>query len=55
MRVRVCRYLVANRNINAGEMIIENESPVVVGPVQQSKPLCLGCYDKIQNVNNFRY
>ena len=44
----------ATRNIVAGEMIIDNEEPIVVGPVQQSKPLCLGCYAIIKNVNEYR-
>ncbi|XP_055914097.1 SET domain-containing protein SmydA-8 isoform X2 [Eupeodes corollae] len=37
------RYLVANRNLNAGENIIQ-ESPVAIGPAANSEAVCLGCY-----------
>uniref|UniRef100_A0A336MKR3 CSON000704 protein n=1 Tax=Culicoides sonorensis TaxID=179676 RepID=A0A336MKR3_CULSO len=36
------RYLVANRDLRAGELIIKTE-PLVVGPCAESPPVCLGC------------
>ncbi len=37
------RFVVAARDIKAGEVIIE-EQPVTVGPKQFTVPVCLGCY-----------
>lgn len=37
------RYLVANRNLKAGELII-HEQPLIIGPCAESQPICLGCY-----------
>ena len=36
-------HLVANKNIKEGEVILQ-ESPLVMGPAQQTVPVCLGCY-----------
>lgn len=40
------RYLVAAKPIPAGEVIMIDE-PIVIGPCQESKPLCIGCYNNI--------
>lgn len=37
------RYIVAARDLRAGEKIIE-ELPLVIGPCADSDPICLGCY-----------
>lgn len=37
------RYLVANRDLKAGELIIEIQ-PLVVGPCADCQPVCLGCH-----------
>lgn len=37
------RYLVANKDLKAGDLIIE-EQPLVVGPCAESQPVCLGCH-----------
>ncbi|XP_055845262.1 SET domain-containing protein SmydA-8 [Episyrphus balteatus] len=37
------RYLVASRNLEAGEPIIE-ELPLAIGPSANSEAVCLGCY-----------
>ncbi|XP_040579878.1 SET domain-containing protein SmydA-8 isoform X2 [Lepeophtheirus salmonis] len=39
---RIGRYLVANRVIEPGELIF-TESPLVIGPHHETKPLCLTC------------
>ena len=39
----VGRYVVATRDIKAGEIIIE-ESPVTLGPKQFTNAVCLGCH-----------
>nr|CAD7395200.1 unnamed protein product [Timema cristinae] len=36
-------YLVGARDLQPGEMIM-SEEPLVVGPCQGCKPMCLGCY-----------
>ena len=36
-------HLVANKSIKEGEVILQ-ESPLVMGPAQQTVPVCLGCY-----------
>jgi hypothetical protein len=41
------RYLVAGKDLAAGELIIE-EDPLVIGPSQQCGLVCLGCYCPIQ-------
>ncbi|KAJ4438512.1 hypothetical protein ANN_14457, partial [Periplaneta americana] len=40
------RYLVASRDLKAGELIMVVD-PIVVGPPQGCQPLCLGCYKKL--------
>ncbi|KAK8397381.1 hypothetical protein O3P69_004837 [Scylla paramamosain] len=42
-RKDVGRLLVASRDLEVGEMIL-SEAPLVIGPRQDSEPLCLGCY-----------
>ncbi|KAJ9577911.1 hypothetical protein L9F63_025224 [Diploptera punctata] len=37
------RYLVASRDIKAGEVILK-ELPLVLGPRVDSSPICIGCY-----------
>lgn len=44
------RYLVASRDLKAGSVIIE-EDALVVGPIQNSEPICLGCYISIENLD----
>ena len=46
------RYLVATKNIDEGELIL-NESPMVVGPRQLTKPVCLGCHKEITPTTPF--
>lgn len=41
------RYLVASRNLKAGDLIIE-ESPLAIGPCADYGPVCLGCYQKVE-------
>lgn len=41
------RYVVATRNISAGEVIMK-ENPLVIGPKVVSFPLCLGCHRSIK-------
>ena len=40
------RFLVATKEVEEGELIM-NESPMVVGPRQLTKPVCLGCHKEI--------
>lgn len=42
----VGRYMVASRDIQPGEVIF-TDSPVAIGPDNSSKPLCLGCFGKV--------
>lgn len=42
----VGRHLVACRDLKPGDIILE-ESPLVMGPKQNSRPLCLGCYKDV--------
>lgn len=37
------RYLIATRQIKAGEVILK-ENPCVIGPKIASFPICLGCH-----------
>uniref|UniRef100_A0A182W2G3 MYND-type domain-containing protein n=1 Tax=Anopheles minimus TaxID=112268 RepID=A0A182W2G3_9DIPT len=41
------RFLVATRDINAGEIILK-ESPLVHGPAQISGPVCVGCLQGLE-------
>ncbi|XP_038222452.1 SET domain-containing protein SmydA-8 [Zerene cesonia] len=42
------RYLVANKDLNAGELIF-TDTPFVFGPKQDSPPLCLACFCPVDN------
>lgn len=37
------RYLVANRDLKAGELLI-TEEPLAIGPCVSADAVCLGCY-----------
>ncbi|XP_065084830.1 SET domain-containing protein SmydA-8 [Ochlerotatus camptorhynchus] len=41
------RYLVAARNLKAGEKIIEVD-PLAIGPWAASEPVCIGCYKRFE-------
>ena len=41
------RYIVATRDIKAGEVIFE-ESPLAVGPNSISTPQCIFCHAKVR-------
>ncbi|KAI9589935.1 SET domain-containing protein SmydA-8 [Glossina fuscipes] len=43
---RYGRYLLAKRNLPAGELLI-TEKPLVVGPCASGEPVCLGCYKPV--------
>ncbi|KAK7084471.1 hypothetical protein SK128_012409 [Halocaridina rubra] len=45
------RHLVASRDLAVDDIITE-ESPLVLGPKQETEPLCLGCYKRI--TGNYR-
>ncbi|XP_071538254.1 uncharacterized protein [Panulirus ornatus] len=40
------RYMVASRDLKAGDVIVK-EDPLVVGPKQITEPVCLGCYSRV--------
>jgi hypothetical protein len=40
------KYLVASRDLEAGEIVF-SESPLVVGPVAVTHPICLACYSTV--------
>ena len=42
------RYIVATRDIRAGEIIFE-ESPLAVGPNAVSTPQCIMCHSKVSS------
>ena len=42
------RHLVAKVNIPRGELII-NELPMICGPRQLTKPVCLGCHKELED------
>ncbi|XP_075224059.1 SET domain-containing protein SmydA-8-like isoform X1 [Lycorma delicatula] len=44
------RYLAAKKDITFGTLIFDEE-PLVVGPSQESSPLCLGCYKLISDIS----
>merc|ERR1712106_1014623 len=46
------RYLIATKDMEEGELIL-NESPMVVGPRQLTKPVCLGCHKEITSTTPF--
>jgi len=43
------RYLVASRNLKAGDIILR-EKALVIGPKQGSLPVCLSCYKEIASL-----
>ena len=38
------QYYVAKRNIKLGEIVYEEDEPIVIGPVTHFPPSCLSCY-----------
>ena len=42
------RFLVAKTDLKAGQLIF-NELPMIVGPRQLTKPLCLGCHKELKD------
>lgn len=40
--------MVASRNISAGETIFV-EAPLTFGPSEETKPVCLGCYERVES------
>ena len=50
-RPEIGRFVVASRDIEAGEVIME-EPPITVGPRQFTGVVCLGCHKQIDG--NFR-
>jgi len=44
------RFLSATKDLPAGELILQ-ESPMVVGPRQLTKPVCLGCHKEIESAS----
>ena len=46
----VGRFVVATRDIKAGEVIME-EPPITIGPKQYTAPVCLGCYVPVDAKN----
>ena len=48
----VGRFMVANRDIEAGETIFEDRA-AVVGPAAESLPLCLDCHSQVRNFHLF--
>ena len=43
------RFLVAQTDLQPGQLIF-NELPMIVGPRQLTKPICLGCHKEISEV-----
>jgi hypothetical protein len=41
------RFLVATSDLPAGQLIF-NEAPILVGPRQLTKPVCLGCHKELK-------
>jgi len=46
------RFLIATKPIEEGQLIFD-ESPMVIGPKQLTKPVCLGCYKEITGTTPF--
>ena len=42
------RFLVAQTDLQPGQLIF-NELPMIVGPRQLTKPICLGCHKEISD------
>lgn len=49
-KVNTFRYLVASRDLRAGEVIIE-EPAIAVGPCSGCALICLGCYRELDETN----
>jgi len=45
------RYMVATKDLAEGELILQ-ESPMVIGPRQLTKPVCLGCHKVIKSAKD---
>ena len=43
------RFLVAQTDLKPGQLIF-NELPMIVGPRQLTKPICLGCHKELKEV-----
>ena len=43
----VGRYLVASRDIKAGEVVFREKQPLAVGPNPLSQPQCINCHVKV--------
>ena len=43
----VGRYLVASRDIKAGEIVFREKKPLAVGPNPLSQPQCIKCHVKV--------
>ena len=43
----VGRYLVASRDIKAGEVVFREKQPLAVGPNPLSQPQCINCNVKV--------
>jgi hypothetical protein len=41
------RFLVSTADLAAGQLIF-NEAPILVGPRQLTKPVCLGCHKELK-------
>ena len=46
------RFLMATRNISEGELIF-TESPMICGPKQLTKPVCLGCHKELTSTTPY--
>ena len=47
------RFVVATRNIKAGEIVMGAEKPVVIGPhTIKPSPVCLGCFFPIHFIRD---
>jgi hypothetical protein len=45
------RFLVATSDLPAGQLIF-NEAPILVGPRQLTKPVCLGCHKELKGTKD---
>ena len=50
----VGRYLVASRDIKAGEVVFREKKPLAVGPNPLSQPQCIKCHVKV-TIDRFQY
>ena len=44
------RHLVATRDLEAGSLVFR-ESPVLLGPLHETPPVCLGCFRPVNKVH----